>query len=277
MTPATPAPPGPSARWSPTASHGATSTPTSPWPPGSGPPASRPCPTGAPSPIPSAFAPALADSGILGSTAPTAAGEASRSAPRGSTSAIPTTPSAMPSLDDLKRCLDWLAEAGGTHLVVHPGGLSDPSRPTPAARPCARGLHRPRRPRRGPSARSICVENMPPGVHPGSRMADLAALVAGLDRPEIGLALDTGHAHIAADPASETLAAGRWLRTTHVHDNNGRQDSHLPPASARSTGRPGRARSMPSAIPGRSCWNVSDTSASIPRAWTMPSSRSSGD
>src|SRR5262245_39351645 len=30
------------------------------------------------------------------------------------------------SLDDLRRCLDWLAGAGGTHLVVHPGGLSDP-------------------------------------------------------------------------------------------------------------------------------------------------------
>ena len=31
------------------------------------------------------------------------------------------------SVDDLKRCADWLNEAGGTCLVVHPGGLSDPA------------------------------------------------------------------------------------------------------------------------------------------------------
>ena len=30
------------------------------------------------------------------------------------------------SVDDLKRCVDWLAAAGGTYLVVHPGGLSLP-------------------------------------------------------------------------------------------------------------------------------------------------------
>ncbi|MGZ3319049.1 MAG: sugar phosphate isomerase/epimerase, partial [Isosphaeraceae bacterium] len=28
------------------------------------------------------------------------------------------------SADDLKRCIDWLQEAGGTFLVVHPGALS---------------------------------------------------------------------------------------------------------------------------------------------------------
>jgi sugar phosphate isomerase/epimerase len=60
-------------------------------------------------------------------------------------------------------------------------------------------------------------------------MADLAGLVAELDQPEIALALDTGHAHISADTPSETMSAGVWLRTTHVHDNDGRQDTHHPP------------------------------------------------
>ena len=132
------------------------------------------------------------------------------------------------SVDDLKRCLDWLASAGGTFLVVHPGGLSDAA-DAPARRDAlARGLLALADHAAG-TGLVACVENMPPGVHPGSRMADLAGLVAELDRPEIALALDTGHAHISADPASETLAAGRWLRTTHVHDNDGRHDHHLPP------------------------------------------------
>ena len=60
-------------------------------------------------------------------------------------------------------------------------------------------------------------------------MADLAALIGSLNRPEIALALDTGHAHISSSPQIETTAAGGLLRTTHVHDNNGRQDTHLPP------------------------------------------------
>ena len=54
----------------------------------------------------------------------------------------------------------------------------------------------------------VCVENMPPGVHPGSRMAELAEILVELDHPHLGLALDTGHANLTASPAEETLAAG---------------------------------------------------------------------
>ena len=46
---------------------------------------------------------------------------------------------------------------------------------------------------------------------------------------QLALALDTGHANLTASAAEETLAAGCLLATTHVHDNNGRQDSHEPP------------------------------------------------
>ena len=75
----------------------------------------------------------------------------------------------------------------------------------------------------------VCVENMPPGVHPGSRMADLAGVLVELHHPQLGLALDTGHANLTASAAAETVSAGSLLATTHVHDNNGRQDSHEPP------------------------------------------------
>jgi sugar phosphate isomerase/epimerase len=132
------------------------------------------------------------------------------------------------SVDDLKRCIDWLAAAGGRCLVVHPGGLSEPEQAGPRREALARGLTALADHARGTGI-SVCVENMPPGVHPGTRTADLAAILSELARPELALALDTGHAHIAADVASETLATGGLLRTTHVHDNNGRQDVHLPP------------------------------------------------
>jgi sugar phosphate isomerase/epimerase len=132
------------------------------------------------------------------------------------------------SLDDLRRCADWLAGAGGTYLVVHPGVVSDPEDQPARRAALGDGLlalagHAAER------SLVVCVENMPPGVFPGSRMADLSGLVAEVGHPALGVALDTGHAHIAADAPSETRAAGPWLRTTHVHDNNGRQDVHLPP------------------------------------------------
>lgn len=132
------------------------------------------------------------------------------------------------SLDDLRRCIDWLSEAGGTCLVVHPGGLSAPEDAEVRRGVLASGLAVLGDHARG-SGVVVCVENMPPGVYPGSRMADLAGLVAELGHDRIALALDTGHAHISLDPATETRAAGRWLRTTHVHDNDGRQDTHHPP------------------------------------------------
>jgi sugar phosphate isomerase/epimerase len=132
------------------------------------------------------------------------------------------------SVDDLKRCAEWLDEAGGTCLVVHPGGLSEARDRGPRREALARGLLELAGHVEGLGVR-ICVENMPPGVHPGSGMSELAELLAELDHPKLALALDTGHANLTASARAETLAAGPRLATTHVHDNNGRQDSHLPP------------------------------------------------
>jgi sugar phosphate isomerase/epimerase len=132
------------------------------------------------------------------------------------------------SIDDLKRCLDWLAEAGGKCLVVHPGGLSDPSSFDTRRAALAQALEALAE-HAHLTGGIICVENMPPGVHPGSRMADLAELLETLQRPELALAIDTGHANLTSTAATETRAAGRLLRTTHVHDNNGRTDTHDPP------------------------------------------------
>ncbi|WP_435005862.1 sugar phosphate isomerase/epimerase family protein [Tundrisphaera lichenicola] len=132
------------------------------------------------------------------------------------------------SVHDLKLCIDWILLAGGTFLVVHPGGYSAPEDAVERADSLALGLIALADHARGTGV-TLCVENMPPGVHPGSRMKDLAALVDQVGRAEVALALDTGHAHISADPATETIAAGKRLGTTHVHDNDGALDAHLPP------------------------------------------------
>jgi sugar phosphate isomerase/epimerase len=132
------------------------------------------------------------------------------------------------SVDDLHRCIDWLAEARGTCLVVHPGGLSTPEDESARRDGLARSLLELAEHASGTGV-VVCVENMPRGVFPGSRMADLFNLLAEIGRADLALALDTGHAHLTSTAHEETLAAGPLLRTTHVHDNLGRQDTHLPP------------------------------------------------
>jgi sugar phosphate isomerase/epimerase len=132
------------------------------------------------------------------------------------------------SVDDLKRCADWLDQAGGRCLVVHPGGLSVPEDRDSRRAALARGLCELAEHVHGTKI-VLCVENMPPGVYPGSSMAELAELLAELNDPALALAVDTGHANLRSTAAAETLAAGPLLATTHVHDNNGRQDSHEPP------------------------------------------------
>lgn len=132
------------------------------------------------------------------------------------------------SVDDLRRCVDWLAEAGGRFLIVHPGGLSAEEDRHARRAFLLESLHR-----LSAHAEStpvcLCVENMPPGVFPGSRMADLTAIVAEVDRPNVGLALDTGHANITSTASIEAIASRSFLKTTHVHDNDGRRDTHEPP------------------------------------------------
>ncbi len=134
----------------------------------------------------------------------------------------------LASCADIRACVEWLDLAGGTYLIVHPGGLSDPLDQKSRSSALCESLNELAEFARL-SAIVICVENMPPGVFPGSKMVNLADLLAQIGQPNLALALDTGHAHVSETPAQETLAAGPLLATTHVHDNNGRQDTHLPP------------------------------------------------
>jgi sugar phosphate isomerase/epimerase len=73
----------------------------------------------------------------------------------------------------------------------------------------------------------VAVEVMPNAL---SGAATLATLVEEeLDGLDVGVCLDYGHAHLMGDlgEAIEELSGHLW--TTHVHDNNGRQDDHLTP------------------------------------------------
>lgn len=57
----------------------------------------------------------------------------------------------------------------------------------------------------------------------------LVRLVDDLELPDAGLCLDFGHAFLMDDVVDAIEAASGHLFTTHVHDNDGRDDAHLVP------------------------------------------------
>jgi len=58
----------------------------------------------------------------------------------------------------------------------------------------------------------------------------LARLLDAVNDTSLGICLDVGHANYASDfkPCDWVQPLSRWLRHIHLHDNNGREDEHLP-------------------------------------------------
>ena len=64
----------------------------------------------------------------------------------------------------------------------------------------------------------------------GGRVKDLLWLGGELELSNVGFCLDVGHClTVGADPLGYVRAMGRRLVTTHLHDNDGTADQHLPP------------------------------------------------
>lgn len=76
----------------------------------------------------------------------------------------------------------------------------------------------------------IGLENL---MRPGAMTSsELLALVEAIDRPAIGLVLDTSHAHrCRLDVAALIRACGALLIGTHISDNDGSADQHLTPGN----------------------------------------------
>jgi|GEM_PF-974672 len=59
--------------------------------------------------------------------------------------------------------------------------------------------------------------------------AQLIEIIKEIDRPNLGICLDTGHTHIAGVNVAEAVRqAGHYLVETHFHDNFGDLDLHRP-------------------------------------------------
>ncbi|MFW5866867.1 MAG: sugar phosphate isomerase/epimerase family protein, partial [Armatimonadota bacterium] len=136
---------------------------------------------------------------------------------------------------------DWLQRMGIGIGVIHPGG----DQPDAFADELAE------RERRVESFRkladhaaqfdfSLAIENISDGARNrrsavgqrryGATIEELHTLIDGIDRPNVGICLDVGHAHVQGYEMAEAVRqCGERLIATHIQDNDGQSDQHLAP------------------------------------------------
>ena len=73
----------------------------------------------------------------------------------------------------------------------------------------------------------VAVEVIPNALSSADALVHL--IEEQLEGIDVGICLDYGHAHLMADLGEAIECVGGHLRTTHVHDNRGREDDHLVP------------------------------------------------
>ena len=71
----------------------------------------------------------------------------------------------------------------------------------------------------------ILLENIPNGL----ASADRLQYFVGVTHLDLHFVFDTGHANIAGSVETEFEIMKERIRSTHVHDNNGKEDKHLFP------------------------------------------------
>lgn len=127
---------------------------------------------------------------------------------------------------------DLAVELGCSMVVVHPAPLGE-----------KRGLPAGGSVREAPMRRSMeelaaigerkgtifLIENIPVDYLYGSDAAGLAGMIRELGHPRVRMCFDTGHAHMNGHAPSALEACLDVVAYVHVHDNDGRSDSHMIP------------------------------------------------
>jgi sugar phosphate isomerase/epimerase len=148
------------------------------------------------------------------------------------------------SLDDEQRTASvreviTAAEAaallGARYLVVHPGP-EHPHQPAGDERlsriqHVALSLSKIAAHCRGRGLTCV-LENKLPHLLFGNT-ADMLWILGTMTETDVGVCLDTGHAHLAGEIDTAVQKLSRHLRVVHASDNSGNYDDHLPPGQGK--------------------------------------------
>lgn len=133
------------------------------------------------------------------------------------------------TLEVYAREAEYCRQVGGTLAVIHPSPARAPEGNLARRQEqFTRSLHD--YARLGERLGVVfAFENMP-AYHPvGADVGRLVADVAKVDSPHVVFLLDFGHAHMTCGIAESIRLAGPHLKYTHVHDNDGVNDTHALP------------------------------------------------
>jgi sugar phosphate isomerase/epimerase len=130
----------------------------------------------------------------------------------------------LEAVDEIKRALDVAENLPFPYLVQHMGGSREPAdeRHFDAAFNSLEHLHLFAKQR----GVTIALENTPGEVATPAR---LHHFIIQTRLTDLRLCLDLGHAHMADGIEASVETMRDFLVTTHVHDNRGEKDEHLPP------------------------------------------------
>jgi sugar phosphate isomerase/epimerase len=128
------------------------------------------------------------------------------------------------AIDEIQRCLDFFENVSFPYAIVHMGAPGDPYslRHLDALYHSLEILI----PFSTSRKITLLLENIP------NQLSTLERMVRFMEEAHfegIGFCLDLGHSFLQADPVAEIQLGAKRLRSTHLHDNNGRQDDHLFP------------------------------------------------
>ena len=128
------------------------------------------------------------------------------------------------AMDEIKRALEVAEQIRFRFLILHLGEREDIWGPRELEHSITalEHLHA----FAGPLGVRLLVENLQGDV---ARPAHLVEILKAGHFRDIGVCLDVGHAHLGDGVASAQSVLSAYVRSTHLHDNNGDKDAHLWP------------------------------------------------
>jgi sugar phosphate isomerase/epimerase len=127
------------------------------------------------------------------------------------------------AVDEARRALEFAERVPFPLAVIHTGALEDGYRPRhlDAIYQSLEILV----PFAGDRGVRLTLENIPNRLS----LERMGRFLREAGLADVGICFDAGHAHLEASPSSQIAAVGEWILTTHLHDNHGLRDEHLPP------------------------------------------------
>jgi len=132
--------------------------------------------------------------------------------------------------DELLRAADAAGRLGVRYLVIHPGPEKGgfPEHERFGRMENAAGVLTEVSDACRDRDVALVLENMLPHLFSG-RVRELLWILGALRTTDVGVCLDTGHAHLSGDlrTVAHKLSGHLWMM--HATDNHGQRDDHLPP------------------------------------------------